>query len=108
MRAVIAPLKGEKLVDRPDRARIRSSNADLASPRKLPCFVRDLVLPLGHDSCAGHVARVNESRNGEIATRKTTGDVAHVRANVLDALAISRVPLKLDPTTIGEWLEPVS
>jgi hypothetical protein len=101
MRTVVTPLKREELVYRLNRRRIGRSNPHFPAPWQLTRLVGDLILSLGHHSRAGHLARMHESGNGEIASRESSGDVPHVRANRLHSCAVGCVSLQLDATSIG-------
>jgi hypothetical protein len=77
-RVVIPPLKGQELVDRANRDRVRGPEANHGPPRQHLHAVRDRVALRGHYCGARNVPGVHEAGQREVARAEGRGDVAYV------------------------------
>ncbi len=105
VRAVVAALKREKLVDGGDGGGISRSDADLRAAGEVARLVRDAIPPFGHESRSRNFLGVDESRDGEVAPGETVRDLAHVRANGRDADTVGCLSLEFDSAAVRPGLE---
>ena len=90
-RVMLLALKLEKLVNRRDDSGIGAADADFPTPRPIEHFITDGIATRSHDRGPGNRLRMHRERLREIPRAECGRNVAHVRANGLDADGIGRV-----------------
>jgi hypothetical protein len=104
-RAVIAPLKGEELMDRCDGGAVRRRQSDCPSPRQAFHHIPDLGTPGRHDGGTRHLPCVHEAGHGEIPGGERRRDAGQVLQDPAPADAVGGVALELDASPVRQRLE---
>src|SRR5439155_22674064 len=104
-RMVLLALKFEELVYGGHRGGITRPDSHFPSPHPIDGRVADSCASRAHHRRSRHVLRVDLERLREITRPKRSRDIAHVRANRLDAGAVRRIHVEDHATAVGQILE---
>src|SRR6266487_11894 len=102
---VLLALKFEELVYGGHRGGITRPDSHFPSPHAIDGRVADSRASCAHHRRSRHVLRVDLERLREIPRPKRSRDVAHVRANRLDAGTVRRIHVEDHAAAVGQILE---
>jgi hypothetical protein len=104
---MVVPLKGEKLVNGPDRDGVCTPQPHNAATRNGVSHISNGRSASSHLTGSRDLASMHEAGQREIAATERAGNLPHVRSNLSHTGSIGRISLEGDAATIRQRLKLV-
>ena len=104
---MVVPLKGEKLVNGPDRDGVCTPQPHNAATRNGVSHISNGRSASSHLTGSRDLASMHEAGQREVAATECAGNLPHVSSNLSHTGNIGSISLEGDAATIRQRLEPV-